>query len=294
MIPVSKINEKVILNDSGFVQQWDFSRANMSYESRVNAVTQCASICYQSPKALDSISLFNRLQAESGGLPSSSYEFVPILLKNANTFDDLYSKCEESKTYVSQMPNFIKYGTVIENGDYFLTNLRALLEDIGEEESKNYFNTSEEEIAIIARNFKVFLYNIDVPTRTQMIRHRINWQELSRRYLSGKKNAFSFYSSDKIKNFEFTATAEFGDGEFSAQNYFDLAVSMYDQLIEAKVKPEEARRIIPQAMMTQIWGAYQPYQLEAFTKLRSDAHAQKEVRQVSETMTELLGESHVQ
>lgn len=65
---------------TGFVEYWDFSLANTSYESRVYFISKVASICYQSPKALGSISLFNRLQAESHGLPSSSYEMCAVLL----------------------------------------------------------------------------------------------------------------------------------------------------------------------------------------------------------------------
>ena len=79
---VQLINSKQnIFNDSiAYVEQWDFSRANLNEESRINAITQVASICYQNPKALNSESLYNRLMAESIGLPSSSFEMCPILL----------------------------------------------------------------------------------------------------------------------------------------------------------------------------------------------------------------------
>lgn len=76
---------------SGSVEEWDFSLANTSYESRVYFVTKVASICYGNPKALSSINLFNRLQAEAAGLPSSSYEMCPILLTEEQ-FKQLQSK----------------------------------------------------------------------------------------------------------------------------------------------------------------------------------------------------------
>ena len=72
--------QQVLDGITGFVEYWDFSLANTSYESRVYFISKVASICYQSPKALGSISLFNRLQAESAGLPSSSYEMCAVLL----------------------------------------------------------------------------------------------------------------------------------------------------------------------------------------------------------------------
>ena len=77
--PLGRI-ENILTDGCGSVEAWDFSLANSSYESRVYFVSKVASICYGNPKALGSISLFDRLQAEAAGLPSSSYEFVPVLL----------------------------------------------------------------------------------------------------------------------------------------------------------------------------------------------------------------------
>mgnify|MGYP003586486422 CR=1 FL=1 len=77
--PLGRI-EDILTDGCGSVEAWDFSLANSSYEARVYFVSKVASICYGNPKALGSISLFDRLQAEAAGLPSSSYEFVPVLL----------------------------------------------------------------------------------------------------------------------------------------------------------------------------------------------------------------------
>ena len=72
--------ENIFGDDIAFVEQYDFSTANMSEENRIKAITTVASICYQNPKAIGSESLYNRLMAESMGLPSSSFEMCPILL----------------------------------------------------------------------------------------------------------------------------------------------------------------------------------------------------------------------
>ena len=79
---MKKINDKqnIFGDDIAFVEQYDFSTANLNEENRIKAITQVASICYQNPKALGSESLYNRLMAESMGLPSSSFEMCPILL----------------------------------------------------------------------------------------------------------------------------------------------------------------------------------------------------------------------
>ena len=78
--------ENVFGDDIAFVEQYDFSKANMSEENRIKAITTVASICYQNPKAINSESLYNRLLAESKGLPSSSAEFVPVLLTEEEVY----------------------------------------------------------------------------------------------------------------------------------------------------------------------------------------------------------------
>lgn len=80
MVEILNKKDNIFGDNIAFVEQWDFSRANLNEQSRINAITQVASICYQNPKALNSDSLYNRLMAESLGLPSSSFEVCPILL----------------------------------------------------------------------------------------------------------------------------------------------------------------------------------------------------------------------
>lgn len=276
--PQGKIN---ILKDTGFVESYDFSRANLNTENRIGAITKVASICYQSPKAAGSINLFNRLQAESSGLPSSSFEFVPMLF----TQDQVLGMA-----VLPEYLNIVKFGEWICNKKYLLTNYRAAVYDFEEhgelQDYREFFNT-EEDCEIIKEHFKVFLYNVDLSTRAQMVRHRINWQELSRRYVSGKKKEFTFYVSDKMEQI----VSNYGLTEplsFDTSTVMDICLNHYYAALDQGVKPEEARRILPQAMMTQIWGAYQPSQLENFFRLRLDTHAQKEIRKVAEAMESLI------
>ena len=273
-IVIEKINEKQnILNDNiGFVENWDFSRANLNEENRILAITQVASICYQNPKALGSESLYNRLMAESMGLPSSSFEFVPVLLDYENPKHQEILKLEYS--------NCKKFGEILDDR-YLLTNYRALVYDFENDKDKfsfdirTIFNT-QEECNIIKEYFKVFLFKVDFPTRSQMVRHRISWQELSRRYVSAKRVPFEFYVSEKLKENQ------------KVQDLIKQSEDLYFELLESGVKPQEARRIIPQAAYTQIWGAFMPKQLDNYFKLRLDEHAQWEIRQTAIVMQELL------
>lgn len=280
-----------LFSGMGFVEHYDFALANTSYESRVQAVTKVASICYGNPKALGSINLFNRLQAEAAGLPSSSYEFIPVLIDMTNTYVDYTTKNTTIRNVKYKLSNCIKFGEYI--GKHLLTNLRALIADVGVDDSINYLNTSPEEIQIIRDNFKVFLFNVDLATRAQMVRHRCSWQELSRRYVSGKKTPFEFYVSEKMRDVSQTLWIDIGLGnqtsqEVSTNSLISVCVAHYNAAIASGVKPEEARRILPQAMMTTIWGAFQPTQLANFFTLRLDKSAQHEIRQVAEAMKKLV------
>ena len=258
-----------IFGDSiGFVENWDFSRANLNEENRILAITQVASICYQNPKGLGSESLYNRLAAESMGLPSSSFEFVPVLLDYENPKHQEILKLEYS--------NCKKFGENLDD-KYLLTNYRALVydfENLKQEFSfdiRTIFNTKEE-CDIIKDYFKVFLFKVDFPTRSQMVRHRVSWQELSRRYVSAKRVPFEFYVSEKLRDNQ------------KVQELIKQSEDLYFELLENGVKPQEARRVIPQMAYTQIWGAFMPKQLDNYFKLRLDEHSQWEIRMVAEAM----------
>ena len=277
--------ENMFGDDIAFVEQYDFSQANMSEENRILAITQVASICYQNPKALGSESLYNRLMAESGGLPSSSAEFVPVLIKLNS--DQL--KTTSKALLVDCIPSIIKFGEIlnINSEDYLLTNFRALINDVSNnlltKEMLNHFNT-EEECKIIKEHFKVFLFKVDLPTRSQMVRHRVSWQELSRRYVSGSRVPFEYYVSEKMRRIYTNI-----DGRlFETHDLIDICLEHYYRALEQGVKPQEARRIIPQAAYTQIWGAFQPKQLENYFKLRLDKTSQWEIQQIAQAMQELI------
>lgn len=281
-----KINEKknIFGDNIAFIEQYDFSTANMSEENRIKAITTVASICYQNPKAIGSESLYNRLLAESKGLPSSSFEFVPVFLTLEDVKKIISIVYKEKVITYSFEFNVLKFGEMIEDGKYLLTNLRALIADVGEY-AKEFYNTPEE-CEIIKQHFKIFQYKVDLPTRSQMVRHRVSWQELSRRYVSGERVPFEFYVSEKMKDIQ----SEFLDTSWAigTNTLITQCLNHYKQALSKGVKPQEARRIIPQCAYTQIWGAFMPKQLDNYFKLRLDGSAQWEIRQTAIAMQELI------
>ena len=186
-----------------------------------------------------------------------------------------------------------KYGEwiTVEGKKYLLTNYRAVVTDFEKYGDKGIdlrkrFNTIEE-CNIIKEYFKVFLYKVDLPTRSQMVRHRVSWQELSRRYVSGSRVPFEYYVSDKMK---FISKHEDDESDiyFDSDDFHRICEERYYQALEKGVKPQEARRVIPQSAYTQIWGAFMPKQLDNYFKLRLDEHAQWEIRQTALAMQELI------
>ena len=269
--------EEIFWNKSGAVELWDFSRANLNDEARIEAITKVASVCYHNPKIVGSEKLYNRLAAESIGLPSSSFEFVPVLLDSRNPQHKEVLQCRFS--------NVIKYGQPLTE-TFFLTNYRALVYDWEKMKDKDMYSfdirtiyNTEEECALIKEFFPVYLFNIDLVTRSQMVRHRTNWQELSRRYVSGDRVPFELYVDE-------TSHKKFGE---RIEKQYQDAVDLYNDMIKAHIKPEKARRVIPFGTMTKIWGAFPPDYLSNFFSLRrKGTHAQSEVQEVAEAMFNLL------
>ena len=291
--------DNVLGDNKGYVERLDFSKANLNDDNRLLAITSIASICYNNPKAIGKQSLYDRLTSENGGLPSSAFEFVPVLLEA-----EMYRNEVLPNIPFNVDNNLTKFGEWVEDGTYLLTNYRAIyyMKEKGLVDLVKFYNT-EAEALIISRHFHVFKMYIDFPTRSQLVRHRVSFQELSRRYVNGDRVEFEFLHTDKLKkiNSIFKPTTEvYGKTiatphednvptySISTDEIFGLCVNHYKQAIEDGVKPEEARRIIPQAGYTTIYTAMMPTQLANFFKLRSDEHAQKEIRQLSRAMEELM------
>ena len=276
-----------------YVESYDFSKANLNDESRLDAITLIASICYQSPKSHGSESLYNRLMAESGGLPSSSFEMVPMLFNYERLKDDVYALTDVT----IEDTNMLKYGEKVEDGKYLLTNFRAVVydfENLGID-LRDHFNT-EAECEIISKHFKVFKMKVDMPTFGQAVRHRINWQVLSRRYVPGSRVPFSFYIADQMKKvktyFGYTESGS-SSNELYTDDVIDICLAHYEAALKAGVKPQVARGIIPQCAYTEAWCAFQPKQFNSFINLRTDTHAQPEIRLLANAMLELSSEPGV-
>ena len=108
--PTGKI-ENVFGDNIAFVEYYEqFCYANQNQDTRIEAVTNVASVCYANPKALGSESLYDRLACESASLPSSSFEFVPMLFN----YEEISNAYVISSNIMIENSNAIKFGQKIE------------------------------------------------------------------------------------------------------------------------------------------------------------------------------------
>lgn len=288
-------NNNVFNDNIAFIQEYDFSKANSSHQARLNAVTAVASICYQAPDKIGSESLYDRLANEDIGIPSSSFAFIPVLIRESTNAEMFFKEIID----IIPQPDSSVFGEVFDySGErILLTNLRALLQDLGwttdykkaQELSEKYFNTSEEDIEIIKKFYKVYKVKMDIATSKQWNRHNFHLQELSRRYVSGKKVPFDFYIDEKMQKIKSVNDITEYTGNYTTQEVIDICMNHYYSALEQGVKPQDARRIIPQGAYTEIWTGMMPRVLDNMLKLRTKPKTQWEFRQLALQIAEWEG-----
>ena len=287
-------NNNVFGDGIAFIEEYDFSKANSSHNSRLNAVTEIATVCYASPDKIGSQGLYDRLANEDIGIPSSAFAFIPVLMDENIMNNFIFDEVEGEV-----IPDCLTFGEIISynNKKYLLTNLRALLQDLGwttdykkaQELSEKYFNTSEEDIEIIKKFYKVYKVKMDIATSKQWNRHNFHLQELSRRYVSGKKVPFDFYVDEKMQKVTSVNDITEYTGNYTTQEVIDICMNHYYSALERGVKPQDARRIIPQGAYTEIWTGMMPRVLDNMLKLRTKPKTQWEFRQLALQIAEWEG-----
>ena len=292
---VIKENNNVFGDGIAFIKEYDFSKANSSHQARLEAVTSVASICYASPDKIGSQGLYDRLANEDIGIPSSAFAFIPVLIRESTNAEMFLKEIVDT----IPQPDSSIFGEVFDySGErLLLTNLRALLQDLGwttdykkaEKLSEKYFNTSEEDIEIIKKFYKVYKVKVDIATSKQWNRHNFHLQELSRRYVSGKKVPFDFYVDEKMQKVTSVNDIIEYTGNYTTQEVIDICMNHYYASLEQGVKPQDARRIIPQGAYTEIWTGMMPRVYENMLKLRTKPKTQWEFRQLALQIAEWDG-----
>lgn len=114
--------------------------------------------------------------------------------------------------------------------------------------------------------------------QNQMVRHRhASYCVMSERYVDVSKMNFT-YPYEILKEYE------------GLVDYINDSVRVYKKLLDAGIKREDARFILPQGINTNLCVNMNFRALRHFLKLRTDKHAQWEVRQVAMEMLDICKE----
>jgi thymidylate synthase (FAD) len=120
----------------------------------------------------------------------------------------------------------------------------------------------------------------------------ICWNEVSRRYVDDPPE---FYCPA-----EWRKRPEGGIKQGSGESVVDaMANTVYDDLmlecedvyntmLEKGYAPEMARAVLPQSTYTECWGTFSLAALARFYSLRSDSHAQKEIQDYANAISQLV------
>ena len=282
-----KTYRNILQEGLGSIKVYDFSQANINYNSRVKAITDVASVCFGKDEAKKPEALYQRLIKESMGLPSSSFEFVPILISEEKYIDLLEPLFENELEEGEYYEDFWRFSDGIKVNDkrYILTNLRNCLNIFPDDIVNQLFNNTEEEINIIKDNYFVFKIECDIVTARQWVRHRIfgSYNEKSRRYT---KDLPQIYTPVELSK----TMVEDVFGNFQdVENYIQLSLKMYEKAL-TQTSAQNARYLLPLGLMTTFWVGGTKRYWEHFIKLRTDKHSQREIRAYAEVIkNELKG-----
>ncbi len=142
----------------------------------------------------------------------------------------------------------------------------------------------------------VFQFHIKCPifVARQWMRHRIaSYNEISARYTEVKEEFYypeAFRVQDKMNRQGSVRSGALEQEKLLAiyDKTIKASFAAYGELLEAGVAREMARMVLPVAQYTQFHWTINARSLLNFINLRADAHAQYEIRQYADAITEIF------
>jgi len=140
----------------------------------------------------------------------------------------------------------------------------------------------------------IFFKDISRIISQQITRHRNAITQLSQRYVNYSGDEFGFNSPTKYKD-KYDKNHVYGI--YFNDTYYELTLEelgkelmkIYDQLVDKKLKehkllPEDARAYLPNNAQTSLYMTFTFKNLIKFLQLRTDSHAQAEIRLLAQTI----------
>ena len=128
-----------------------------------------------------------------------------------------------------------------------------------------------------------FLVEAPIFVARQWMRHRsFSYLEMSRRYTKGSKVAWTYYGKHGTDDFMGVDVGTHPNGIHINTDFWRTCEAEYERRLESGWSNEIARGCMPVEAMTRFWTAGFDRDWEAFCNLRSDEHAQPEIRVFSD------------
>jgi len=133
-----------------------------------------------------------------------------------------------------------------------------------------------------------------ISIRTQLFKHKVGFveNEVSRRYVKDAPEVYIPKWRGAPINGAKQGSSDFIEGttymEECYLNSVEDAVDCYNNLLENGVAPEQARFVLPQGTYTEWWWTGSLASYARVYKLRSDPHAQWEVREYAKMIGEII------
>lgn len=239
------------LGEVGSIRAFDPWESRKSVAHAKAWVARVASLSYGNTEAANPEKLFQRI-VDLGHL--SCLEFVPVLMEG-----ELSNGSSLPANSLRQLPGLLHHESVWGEG--------AMDRE------------KETEPA------SAFLVSCPLYTRSQWMRHRsFSYLEMSRRYTKGSKVAWSYYGQNVVgATLGNTPVDKWEIGAFWLK-----CEAEYQRRLDAGWPNEIARGCMPMEAMTTFWVAGFDRDWREFIRLRSDAHAQPEIRVYSDWIRDYL------
>ncbi len=143
----------------------------------------------------------------------------------------------------------------------------------------------------------VFKFHIKCPifVARQWFRHRIaSYNEISGRYTEMKEECFlpEHLRRQKTRNYKYELMDDENNDRLlqKIEQYFEKGFELYHELLKDGVAKEHARIVLPLSLYTQFYWTLNSRALMNFLRLRMDEHAQYEIRQYANVLSEIFQE----